>query len=140
MKSVDVVFTEVMMGLSDVNENGEITAIDIDGMTELVKMIQAKKKELKEAFAEQVKEAKKAENAELAKAGKIYYDSLAVGDTFQYRDAKGKIWEVEKIETKSNSGLSAACKVSDEIRIANNWKKAEKYPKFYQIVLPTDAE
>ena len=140
MKSVDVVFTEVMMGLSDVNENGEITAIDIDGMTELVKMIQAKKKELKEAFAEQVKEAKKAENAELAKAGKIYYDSLAVGDTFQYRDAKGKIWEVTKIETKSNSGLSAACKVSDEIRIANNWKKAEKYPKFYQIVLPTDAE
>ena len=140
MKSVDVVFTEVMMGLSDVNENSEITAIDIDGMTELVMMIQAKKKELKEAFAEQVKEAKKAENAELAKAGKIYYDSLAVGDTFQYRDAKGKIWEVEKIETKSNSGLSAACKVSDEIRIANNWKKAEKYPKFYQIVLPTDAE
>ena len=140
MKSVDVVFTEVMMGLSDVNENGEITAIDIDGMTELVKMIQAKKKELKEAFAEQTKEAKKAENAELAKTGKAYYDSLAIGDTFQYRDAKGKIWNVTKIETKSNSGLSAACKVSEDDRIANNWKKAEKYPKFYQIVIPTDAE
>ena len=140
MKSVDVVFTEVMMDLSDVNENGEVVAIDIDGMTELVKMIQAKKKELKEAFAEQAKETKKAENAELAKAGKIYYDSLAIGDTFQYRDAKGKIWSVTKIETKSKSGLSAACKVSDEIRIANNWKKAEKYPKFYQIVIPTDAE
>ena len=140
MKSVDVVFTEVMMGLSDVDSNGNVTAIDIDGMTELVKMIQAKKKELKEAFAEQTKEAKKAENAEKSIYGKAYYDSLAIGDTFSYKDSKGKVWEVTKIETKSNSGLSAACKVSDEIRIANNWKKAEKYPKFYQIVFPTDAE
>ena len=139
MKSVDVVFTEVMMGLSDVDSNGNVTAIDIDGMTELVKMIQAKKKELKEAFAEQVKEAKKAENAEKSIDGKAYYDSLAIGDTFEYKDAKGKIWSVTKIETKSNSGLSAACKVSEDVRIANNWKKAEKYPKFYQIVLPQVA-
>ena len=139
MKSVDVVFTEVMMGLSDVDSNGNVTAIDIDGMTELVKMIQAKKKELKEAFAEQTKEAKKAENAEKSIDGKAYYDSLAIGDTFSYKDSKGKVWEVTKIETKSKSGLSAACKVSEEIRIANNWKKAEKYPKFYQIVLPQVA-
>ena len=136
MKSVDVIFADVMAGLSDVDANGNVTAIDIDGMTELVKMIQAKKKELKDLVAEQNKEAKKEANAELAAAGKAYYDSLAVGDTFSYKDAKGKIWEVTKIETKSNSGLSAACKVSDEVRIANNWKKAEKYPKFYQIVLP----
>ncbi len=136
MKSVDVVFADVMAGLSDVDANGNVTAIDIDGMTELVKMIQAKKKELKDLVAEQNKEAKKEANAELAAAGKAYYDSLAVGDTFSYKDAKGNVWEVTKIETKSNSGLSAACKVSDEVRIANNWKKAEKYPKFYQIVIP----
>ena len=136
MKSVDVVFADVMAGLSDVDANGNVTAIDIDGMTELVKMIQAKKKELKDLVAEQNKEAKKEANAELAAAGKAYYDSLAIGDTFSYKDAKGNVWEVTKIETKSNSGLSAACKVSDEIRIANNWKKAEKYPKFYQIVIP----
>ena len=136
MKSVDVIFADVMTGLSDVDANGNVTAIDIDGMTELVKMIQAKKKELKDLVAEQNKEAKKEANAELAAAGKAYYDSLAIGDTFSYKDAKGNVWEVEKIETKSKSGLSAACKVSDEIRIANNWKKAEKYPKFYQIVIP----
>lgn len=136
MKSVDVIFADVMAGLSDVDANGNVTAIDIDGMTELVKMIQAKKKELKDLVAEQNKEAKKEANAELAAAGKAYYDSLAIGDTFSYKDAKGNVWEVEKIETKSKSGLSAACKVSDEIRIANNWKKAEKYPKFYQIVIP----
>ena len=136
MKSIDVVFADVMAGLSDVDANGNVTAIDIDGMTELVKMIQAKKKELKDLVAEQNKEAKKEANAELAAAGKAYYDSLAIGDTFSYKDAKGNVWEVEKIETKSKSGLSAACKVSDEIRIANNWKKAEKYPKFYQIVIP----
>ena len=136
MKSVDVVFADVMAGLSDVDANGNVTAIDIDGMTELVKMIQAKKKELKDLVAEQNKEAKKEANAELAAAGKAYYDSLAVGDTFSYKDAKGNVWEVTKIETKSNSGLSAACKVSDEVRIANNWKKAEKYPKFYQVVIP----
>ena len=136
MKSVDVVFADVMAGLSDVDANGNVTAIDIDGMTELVKMIQAKKKELKDLVAEQNKEAKKEANSELAAAGKAYYDSLAIGDTFSYKDAKGNVWEVEKIETKSKSGLSAACKVSDEIRIANNWKKAEKYPKFYQIVIP----
>ena len=136
MKSVDVVFADVMAGLSDVDANGNVTAIDIDGMTELVKMIQAKKKELKDFVAEQNKEAKKEANAELAAVGKAYYDSLAVGDTFSYKDAKGNVWEVTKIETKSNSGLSAACKVSDEVRIANNWKKAEKYPKFYQIVIP----
>ena len=136
MKSIDVIFADVMAGLSDVDANGNVTAIDIDGMTELVKMIQAKKKELKDLVAEQNKEAKKEANAELAAAGKAYYDSLAIGDTFSYKDAKGNVWEVEKIETKSKSGLSAACKVSDEIRIANNWKKAEKYPKFYQIVIP----
>ena len=136
MKSVDVVFADVMAGLSDVDANGNVTAIDIDGMTELVKMIQAKKKELKDLVAEQNKEAKKEANSELAAAGKAYYDSLAIGDTFSYKDAKGNVWEVEKIETKSKSGLSAACKVSDEVRIANNWKKAEKYPKFYQIVIP----
>ena len=136
MKSVDVIFADVMAGLSDVDANGNVTAIDIDGMTELVKMIQAKKKELKDLVAEQNKEAKKEANAELAAAGKAYYDSLAIGDTFSYKDAKGNVWEVEKIETKSKSGLSAACKVSDEVRIANNWKKAEKYPKFYQIVIP----
>ena len=136
MKSVDVIFADVMAGLSDVDANGNVTAIDIDGMTELVKMIQAKKKELKDLVAEQNNEAKKEANAELAAAGKAYYDSLAIGDTFSYKDAKGNVWEVEKIETKSKSGLSAACKVSDEIRIANNWKKAEKYPKFYQIVIP----
>ncbi len=136
MKSVDVVFADVMAGLSDVDANGNVTAIDIDGMTELVKMIQAKKKELKDLVAEQNKEAKKEANAELAAAGKAYYDSLAIGDTFSYKDAKGNVWEVTKIETKSNSGLSAACKVSDEVRIANNWKKAEKYPKFYQVVIP----
>ena len=136
MKSVDVIFADVMAGLSDVDANGNVTAIDIDGMTELVKMIQAKKKELKDLVAEQNKEAKKEANAELAAAGKAYYDSLAVGDTFSYKDAKGNVWEVTKIETKSNSGLSAACKVSDEVRNANNWKKAEKYPKFYQIVIP----
>ena len=139
MKSIDVVFADVMAGLSDVDANGNVTAIDIDGMTELVKMIQAKKKELKDLVAEQNKEAKKEANAELAAAGKAYYDSLAIGDTFSYKDAKGNVWEVEKIETKSKSGLSAACKVSDEIRIANNWKKAEKYPKFYQIVIPQVA-
>ena len=136
MKSVDVIFADVMAGLSDVDVNGNVTAIDIDGMTELVKMIQTKKKELKDLVAEQNKEAKKEANAELAAAGKAYYDSLAVGDTFSYKDAKGNVWEVTKIETKSNSGLSAACKVSDEVRIANNWKKAEKYPKFYQVVIP----
>ena len=139
MKSVDVVFTEVMMGLSDVDSNGNVTAIDIDGMTELVKMIQAKKKELKDLVAEKEKETKKAINAEKSIDGKAYYDSLAVGDTFEYKDAKGKIWTVEKIETKSKSGLSAACKVNEDVRIANNWKKAEKYPKFYQIVLPQVA-
>ena len=139
MKSVDVVFADVMAGLSDVDANGNVTAIDIDGMTELVKMIQAKKKELKDLVAEQNKEAKKEANAELAAAGKAYYDSLAVGDTFEYKDAKGKIWTVEKIETKSKSGLSAACKVNEDVRIANNWKKAEKYPKFYQIVIPQVA-
>ena len=123
MKSVDVIFADVMAGLSDVDANGNVTAIDIDGMTELVKMIQAKKKELKDLVAEQNKEAKKEANAELAAAGKAYYDSLAIGDTFSYKDAKGNVWEVEKIETKSKSGLSAACKVSDEIRIATTGKK-----------------
>ena len=136
MKSVDVVFTEVMMGLSDVDSNGNVTAIDIGGMTELVKMIQAKKKELKDLVSEKEKEAKKAENAEKSIDGKAYYDSLAIGDIFEYKDSKGKVWEVTKIETKSKSGLSAACKVSEDVRIANNWKKAEKYPKFYQIVIP----
>lgn len=137
MKSVDVVVNEVLVGLADVNENGEVTAFDYDGLSEVIKQLQAKKKEMSDMAKEAKKAEKDATNAANAEVGKTYYDSLKIGERFTYKDSQGEIHSVTKIATKSNSGLSAACEI-DASELKPGKTKRARYPKFYQVIVPAD--
>ena len=60
------------------------------------------------------------------------------GDEFSYKNSKGDVIVAKKITPKAG-GKSAACEVVSGIEIAEG-KTRKRYPKFYQIVLPADAE
>ena len=104
--------------------------------TDLKKLADALKKAkdaLKEKKAAEKAEAKAKMEANAAIAEK-YYKSLNVGDEFQYVMANGTIITAKKVETKSKSGLTAACEVVSGMEIAEG-KSPRRFPKFKQIVL-----
>jgi hypothetical protein len=71
--------------------------------------------------------------------GKKFYDSLKVGDEFKYVMASGAIITAKKIETKSKTGLSAACEVVSGMEIAEG-KTKKRFPKFSKIVKVQNVE
>ena len=81
-------------------------------------------------FNSNAKETKKAED------GKKYYDSLNTGDEFKYVASDGTVVTARKSNYLSHNGLSAACEVIDGIEIK---KSAKRYPKFYQVIVPSTA-
>ena len=116
-----------------VAENGEVTSVNFEMLDKAIAEVRSLRKELNEQFKEATKEAKKLANEEAGKPAKEYYDSLAVGDEFSYKDAKGNILRARKIETKSNSGKRASCEL-----IECSTKSAKRYPEFYQVIVPTE--
>ena len=115
-----------------VAENGEVTSVNFEMLDKAIAEVRSLRKELNEQFKEATKEAKKLANEEAGKSAKAYYDSLAVGDEFSYKDAKGDVLRARKIETKSNSGKRASCEL-----IECSTKSAKRYPEFYQVIVPT---
>ena len=71
--------------------------------------------------------------------GKEYYDNLKVGDEFQYVMSNGTVVTAKKIETKSKSGLTAACEVVSGLEIAEG-KTKKRYPKFSKILKIQNTE
>lgn len=118
---------------SVVVENDVVTSVDFEMLDKAIADVRAMRKELKEQFKEAEKAAKVAANAELAKAGKAFYDSLAIGEEFEYKTADGTVLKARKIETKSNSGKRASCEL-----IECSTKSAKRYPEFYQVIVPTE--
>ena len=116
---------------SVVVENDVVTSVDFEMLDKAIADVRAMRKELKEQFKEAEKAAKVAANAELAKAGKTFYDSLAIGDEFEYKTADGTVLKARKIETKSNSGKRASCEL-----IECSTKSAKRYPEFHQVIVP----
>ena len=114
-----------------VAEDGSVTSVNFDVLDKAIADVRAMRKELNEQFKEATKEAKKLANEEAGKPAKEYYDSLAIGDEFSYKDAKGNILRARKIETKSNSGKRASCEL-----IECSTKSAKRYPEFYQVIVP----
>ena len=112
-----------------VAEDGSVTSVNFDVLDKAIADVRAMRKELNEQF----KEAKKLANEEAGKSAKEYYDSLAVGDEFSYKDAKGNVLRARKIETKSNSGKRASCEL-----IECSTKSAKRYPEFHQVIVPTE--
>ena len=116
-----------------VAEDGSVTSVNFDVLDKAIADIRAMRKELNEQFKETEKAEKEAVNAKLGKIGKAYYDSLAIGEEFSYKDAKGNILRARKIETKSNSGKRASCEL-----IECSTKSAKRYPEFHQVIVPTE--
>ena len=127
---------QVIESFATINENGDVTDFDFDSFDNLVKELVEARKNMR-ADAKEAKKAKKAEENEAkAEEGKKYYDSLNTGSEFKYVASDGTVVTAIKITTKSNSGLSAACEVVAGLEIK---KSAKRYPKFYQLVVPTTA-
>ena len=116
---------------SVVVENDVVTSVDFEMLDKAIADVRAMRKERKEQFKEAEKAAKVAANAELAKAGKAFYDSLAIGGEFEYKTADGTVLKARKIETKSNSGKRASCEL-----IECSTKSAKRYPEFHQVIVP----
>ena len=119
---------------SVVVENDVVTSVDFEMLDKAIADIRSLRKELKEQFKESEKAAKVAANAKLAKAGKAFYDSLAIGEEFEYKTADGTVLKARKIETKSNSGKRASCEL-----IECSTKSAKRYPEFHQVIVPVQS-
>jgi hypothetical protein len=117
------------------NEEGYITSMDFDTLNETVSQLVKARKEIREQNAAIIKARKDAENAVKAEAGKAYYDALPVGGEFQYKLSDGSIMEATKIETKSKTGLTAACEL---VNPPEDAKTSVRYPKFWQVVVPAE--
>jgi len=125
----------IISSFATVNDEGVTTAFDFAEFDKVVSELVSQRALLRKENKDAIKEAKKAANAEVGKLGQKYYDSLAVGDTFTYKNASGEVLEATKIETKSGSGKRASCEL---VNPPANAKSAKRYPEFHQVVVPED--
>ena len=125
---------QVIEAFAVMGEDGSITDFNFDDFDQLVKDLVTARKNMR-AEAKETKKAKQAEeNESKAEAGKAYYDSLKEGDEFKYETSDGTVVTARKIVTKSGMGKTAACEVIAGIEIT---KSAKRYPKFYQVIIPS---
>ena len=127
----------VISAFATLNENGEVVSFNFAEFDALVSTLVTERAKIRKDNKEAIKAQKEADNEALAETGKKFYDSLKVGDEFDYKTADGTIVHARKIETKSKSGNSAACEVLFGIECA---KSNKRYPKFHQVIVPTASE
>ena len=106
---------EIVQSFSTFDENGTPLTFDFDAFDKVVTDLISERATMRADAKTKAKEAKKAENAELGKTAKEYYNSLKEGDVFSYKDASGKVWEAKKIATKSGSDKRAACVAEEAV-------------------------
>ena len=127
----------VISAFATLNENGEVVSFNFAEFDALVSTLVTERAKIRKDNKEAIKAQKEADNEALAETGKKFYDSLKVGDEFDYKTADGTIVHARKIETKSKSGNSAACEVLFGIECT---KSNKRYPKFHQVIVPTASE
>ena len=119
---------------SFVMENGSFDLAGLDALiADLRTLAKDKRAEMKDVLAKE----KETQKETLAKAGKEYYDSLAIGDEFEIL-ISGKATLVKKIETKSKSSNSAACAIVDWS--SDMGKTPNRYLGFDKVVVPQNDE
>lgn len=111
--------------------------VNVDALNEIIKGLRDVSSAEKKLAKEKAKDAQAEERAKTGEVAKAYYDSLAVGDIFFYKNSAGDVIEARKIETKSKTGATAA---GELVNPPANAKTTKRYPKFYQLVLPEAAE
>ena len=126
---------QIKDAFNTLSADGEVVSFDFDTFDKVVTDLISERASMRADAKTKAKEAKDAENAELGKIAKEYYDSLKVGDIFSYKDASGKIWEAKKISTKSGSDKRAACELVNPPAGA---KSTKRYPEFFRVVVPTE--
>ena len=126
---------EIEAQFTTLDSDGNVVAFDFDGFSALVTELYKDRTTIRASNEEEIKAQKNAENAKLAEVGKAYYDSLEVGTEFSYKDSKGEVHLATKIETKSGTSSTAACKL---VELPKDSKKAERYPKFHTVVVPAE--
>ena len=115
--------------------NGDVLqSFDWEALSEVAKALNNHLKAHSEQVKETVKKEKAEKKAELAVGGKAYYNSLRVGAEFSYKSADGVVHRAKKIETKSGSGLHAACEL-----LEYETKSARRYPTFDQVIVPVQS-
>lgn len=115
-------------------ENG---SFDLNGLDTLIADLRSMAKDKRAEMKDVLKEQKEAQKATLAEAGKEYYNSLAIGEQFEIL-ISGKPVLVEKIETKSKTSNSAACKI---VNFTDDMGKTpNRYLGFDKVVIPQNDE
>ena len=125
----------IISSFATLNENNEVVSFNFADFDILVSELVTERAKIRKANTEAIKAQKEADNEVLAKVGKDYYNALKVGEEFRYKTADGTEVLARKIETKSKSGNTAACEVISGIECA---KSNKRYPKFYQVIVPTE--
>lgn len=123
----------VIANYASVNENGEIVSFDLEGLDTLIAELRSEAKEIRASQKDVLKKQKEAQKADAAEAGKAFYDSLTIGDEFEIL-ISGKPVRVAKIETKSKTSNSAACKI---VNFTDDMGKTpNRYLGFDKVVVP----
>ena len=125
----------IISSFATLNENNEVVSFNFADFDILVSELVTERAKIRKDNKEAIKAQKEADNEALAKVGKDYYDALKVGEEFRYKTADGTEVLARKIETKSKSGNTAACEVISGIECA---KSNKRYPKFHQVIVPTE--
>ena len=127
----------IISSFATLNENNEVVSFNFADFDILVSELVTERAKIRKDNKEAIKAQKEADNEVLAKVGKDYYNALKVGEEFRYKTADGTEVLARKIETKSKSGNTAACEVISGIECA---KSNKRYPKFYQVIVPTEEQ
>ena len=128
---------EVIGAFATTDAEGNVNGFNFADFDELVSTLVTERAKIRKDNKESIRAEKEAANEAIAEVGKAYYNKLAEGAEFQYKTADGTIVTAKKIKTKSGSGASAACEVISGIEVG---KSNKRYPKFYQVIIPADAE
>jgi hypothetical protein len=126
---------QIKDAFNTLSAENEVIGFDFDAFDKVVTDLISERASMRADAKTKAKKAKDAENAELGKVAKEYYDSLNEGDVFSYKDASGKIWEAKKIVPKSGSDKRASCELIDPPAGA---KSTKRYPEFFRVVVPTE--
>ena len=119
---------------SFVMENG---SFDLNGLDALIADLRTLAKDKRAEMKDVLAKEKEVQKETLAKTGKEYYDSLAIGDEFEIL-ISGKATLVKKIETKSKSSNSAACAI---VKWSSDMGKTpNRYLGFDKVVVPQNDE
>jgi hypothetical protein len=124
---------EIIASFATIDENGNVVSFNFAEFDNLVSTLVTERAKIRKDSKKAIKAEKEASNEKLAEVGKKFYDSLKVGDEFDYKTADGTVVHARKIEMKSKSGNSAACEVISGIECA---KSNKRYPKFHQVIVP----